>query len=40
MLSAPPPELVQTNTEINNNQIIIMDALATLYEAMLAKGEV
>ena len=35
---APIPQ--PTNQEIADNQIILMDVLATLYEGMLAKGTV
>jgi hypothetical protein len=38
--NATPPTNQPTNQEINNNQIIIMDVLATMYEDMLMKGTV
>ena len=35
-----PPIIQPTNQEINDNQMTIMDVLATLYEAMTLKGTV
>lgn len=36
--TAPPVQL--TNQELGDNQLILMDVLATMYEDMLAKGTV
>jgi len=34
------PVLEPTNKELNDNQLILMDVLGTMYEDMLAKGTV
>jgi hypothetical protein len=35
-----PPVKEPTNKELQDNQLILMDVLATMYEDMLAKGTV
>lgn len=36
----PQPTMEERFSEVNTNQLILMDVLATMYEDMLAKGTV